>query len=178
MSDPRGNGTPSEGMAALQMSMAYISSLASIYDTLDRKATLLASLSLTALALLVALSVAFDRIHWVLALPALIAVIEAAGCGFVAYPRTIRMFIDPVTLEENYRYGGWSDHDVAWVLVKSIKESAVDMERLTLRKANIVSMLQIGFGLLVVSAIVCFAIAWLWGSQGGWAEYPSPFPGC
>ena len=152
----------SQGIASLQMAMGYISSLSSQYDVLDNKATLLMGAGLVVLSIATSFYLAASLSAWLLVAPTAVVIVGAGLWLNAVRPRNVKEFIDPNTLAANYRAGGCSDNQIAWVLIDSLMESAGHYESLIATKAKKVFYLQIGFAALVLIVIVSVGASVAW----------------
>lgn len=152
----------SQGRASLQMAMGYVSSLSNQYDVLDSKTALLMGAQIVTLSATAGVVAASDMSGFLLIAPAVIVLISVSVGMYVLRPREVLEFIAPSTLIEKYRYGGFEDDAIAWVLVESVQDSVERYEKLIKLKKDGVLAIQLLFAaliLIVVASVLCAVLA-------------------
>ncbi len=156
------SGRESDGGASLQMAMGYISSLSNQYDVLDSKTALLMGAQIVTLSVVAGVVTATDMSGFLLIAPAAIVLVAVCIGMYVLRPREVLEYLAPSQLIEKYRYGGFEDSEIAWVLVESVQHSVDRYEKLIKLKRDGVLAIQNLFGALIITVVIsvlCAALA-------------------
>lgn len=152
----------SEGMAALQMAVAHLSTLITGSDALDSKGAFLVAVNAAFFGVFFGALVSSTDPKWyaIVAPAVLMAIVFGVGWWTVRH-REMDQFVVPSDLRDLHMQGGYSDHELAWSYVGTIEEARLTIQDIINQKAtgvgHLAALTGLHFAALIVSSVVWFS---------------------
>ena len=158
--EPQAEDRESDGMAALQMAQAHLSTLITATDALDSKATFLIAVNVALFGVFFGVIASAESPDWsAVAAPAVISLLVLAVGWWTVRPREHEQFVRPSDLLR-HRLGGYTDRAMAWSYVESIRRAGESVSDVIDKKAVAVQRLAV-LSVLNFAAIAVSTVIWV-----------------